>query len=58
MREFNNAYYSKRVKDELFLAQVAPHPAAAAAHNELASLYLKMLVGRRADSVLMAAERH
>ena len=57
MREFNQAYYSKRAKDELFLAEVVPHPAAAAAHKELAGLYLKMLAGRRADPVPMAAER-
>jgi len=57
MREFSRAYYSKRAKDELFLAQVASNPAAAAAHNELANLYLKMLVGRRADPVPMAASQ-
>ena len=57
MREFNQAYYSKRAKDELFLAEVVPHPAAAAAHKELAGLYLKMLAGRRADPVPMAADR-
>ena len=57
MREFNKVYYSKRAKDELFLAEVVPHPAAAAAHKELAGHHLKMLMGRRADPVPMAAER-
>jgi len=57
MRELDHSYYSKRAKYELFLAEVVPHPAAAAAHKELAGLYLKMLAGRRADPVPMAAER-
>jgi len=57
VRELDQSYYSRRAKHELFLAEIVPHPAAAAAHKELASLYLKMLAGRRADPVPLAAER-